>query len=163
MPDKPKAKQAAKRKSATPPQEPTQDYSSLPQKPIMLKSDVSLPPALKRSTGKSRPATQVTPKPVKKAKRKPPSQVPKLLDGVSEQAREAATSAAAEAGMDLTTWLEKLILNSQYPAEERNETGYDEILLSLQLIEQRLERLENQRGFWSRFWEQFMEPQRRKP
>ncbi|MEJ2452535.1 MAG: hypothetical protein P8103_00055 [Candidatus Thiodiazotropha sp.] len=61
--------------------------------------------------------------------------------------------------MEPITWLEQLIMESQQHEAPVIET--DTIANSLQMIEQRLARLEDQRGFWSRFWEQFMEPYRR--
>ncbi len=57
------------------------------------------------------------------------------------------------------TWLEQLILESQ----QREPTASDTVAESLQTIEKRLERIEKQRGFWSRFWEEYVEPYRRKP
>jgi hypothetical protein len=167
MQDKPPVEQSAEQKAPTPkrpPKELPQDYSSLPQKPIKLKSDVTLPPALKQNPGKSATAKQAIPKPARKAKRKPSTQAPKkTLDGVSPQVREIALAAAAEQGLELTDWLEQLILNSQQAPEMQKQTGHGEIMQSLQMIERRLQRIEHQRGFWSRFWEQFMEPYRHKP
>ncbi len=61
--------------------------------------------------------------------------------------------------MEPIAWLEQLIMESQRHEAPTHET--DTIANTLQMIEQRLARLEDQRGFWSRFWEQFMEPYRR--
>jgi hypothetical protein len=166
MSDKSPVEQSAEQKTPTPkhpPKELQKDYSSLPQKPIKLKSDVILPPALKQSPGKSATAKQAIPKPARKAKRKSSTKALKTLDGVSPQARDIALAAAAEDGLELTDWLEQLILNRQQTPEVQKPTGHDEIMQSLRVIEQRLQRIEHQRGFWSRFWEQFMEPHRRKP
>ena len=50
MPDKSRSDRSPEPKVRVPrhpPKEPLQDYSSLPQKPIKLKSEVTLPPVLK--------------------------------------------------------------------------------------------------------------------
>lgn len=67
-----------------------------------------------------------------------------------------AVAAAAREGVSPATWLENLIRQT---AHERPQ-AFGDLVASLQRIEQRLSRLEDQRGFWSRFWEQFMEPKR---
>ncbi|MEJ2460190.1 MAG: hypothetical protein P8098_00985 [Candidatus Thiodiazotropha sp.] len=162
MPDTPQAEKPTKRKASTPrqpPKELPQDYSSLPQKPIKLKSDVSLPPVLKRSADKQQTTKSSTPSPTKPKKRKPTQRPTKVLADLSPQAREIVIAAAAEQKMEPITWLEQLIMESQQHEAPVIET--DTIANSLQMIEQRLARLEDQRGFWSRFWEQFMEPYRR--
>ena len=165
MPEKTNTEKRTRRRTSSPkhpPKELPQDYSSLPQKPIKLKSDVTLPPVLKRTkdikTTPQKPdgSRSATAKRVKPAP-KPAS--PDMLGALSAQAKETATSAAAEAGVELSVWLERLIMNhAQTPDKTRTLANIDK---SLETIDKRLERLEDQRGFWSRFWDQFMEPYRK--
>ena len=167
MPDRAHAEKRSKRKASPPkhpPRELPQDYSSLPQKPIKLKSEVTLPPVLKRAKGeqaaprtpeKSRPAT------AKRAKRPPTPAAARVLEGLSAQAKEAATAAAAKEGLELTVWLERLIMAHAQHQDQDHTRTLANIDKSLETIDERLGRLEDQRGFWSRFWDQFMEPYRR--
>ncbi len=148
-----------------------QDYSNLPQKPIKLKPDVSLPPVLKRSAGKSRPtsrgkAAESKPSPKKRTPPSPPSPPPAATTALSQTALETARGAAAQAGVSLETWIENLILDSARPASARPaERDVNEELLrirqTLEEISSRLDRIEHQKGFWQRFWNQYMEPHRR--
>lgn len=163
MPDKPKDEQAAQRHtraSKHSPKEPQQDYSSLPQKSIKLKPDVTVPSALKRAANMPQTEKQ-HPAPAKKRQKKPARQPPKIFGDVSPQARKVAAAAAAQESVPLNVWLEKLILQSQQTMPDGRTDDLDHMMQSLRKIEQQLERIENQKGFWSRFWEQFMEPHRR--
>jgi hypothetical protein len=162
MPDRPQADKPAKRKASStkqPPKALPQDYSSLPQKPIKLKQDVSLPPVLKGNTSKKRAAKPSPPSATRPKKRKPTQRPNKVLEDLSPQAREIAITAAAEQGVEPIDWLEQLIL--EHPQNEATTNTTDTIVNSLQMIEQRLARIEDQRGFWSHFWEQFIEPYRK--
>jgi hypothetical protein len=156
MPDNPqddKPLQRRKRTAKYPPKTPQQDYSSLPQKTIKLKPDVTLPPVLKQGAKKTR-ETKPPPTPAKRPT--------KVVDDISPQAREIAIAAAAQEGVALNIWLENLIIQSQQVAPDSSPEDRDDMMQSLQEIKQRLQQIENKKGFWSRFWEQFMEPHRRK-
>jgi hypothetical protein len=165
MPDKSKADLPTPRRGRatkhSPKKTPHKDYSSLPQKAIKLKSDVTLPPVLKRDAPVPRKEKTKSPAPAKKTNIRKSSRPGDPVDGISLQAREIALAGAAEKGVSLSQWLESLILHAhQAPPTETSE-AFNEIRQSLRMIEQRLERIENQKGFWSRFWDQFMEPHRR--
>ncbi len=153
--------QRRKRTAKYTPKKPQQDYSSLPQKSIKLKPDVTLPPVLKQGTNKTRAAKHPT-TPTKKRQKESAKQPSKIVDDISPQAREIAIAAAAQEGVALNIWLENLILQSQQVAPDSSPEDRDDMLRSLQDIKQRLPQIENKKGFWSRFWEQFMEPHRRK-
>ena len=163
MPDKSQETKSAARRERPrqPPKEPQQDYSALPQKPIKLKQDVSLPDALKTGTAKSKKTRRSQPT-VKKKTEKPASRKRSMiLEGISQEAKTIATASAEDEGVTLDHWLENLILDQHRAKPGAPDESLEMIAYSLRQIEQRLERLENQRGFWSRFWEQFMEPLRR--
>ena len=148
-----------------PPKQPRKDYSALPQKPITLKREVSTSPALKKreppSKRKAGTRTEPIPKPKSvKAKRPatPPPSPWAQLD-LSPKANAAALSAAQQEGITLSEWLEQVILQhtaEQAPAQPAEVES--ELAESLKSIDERLGRLENQRGFWLRFWDRFMEP-----
>jgi len=165
MPDKSNADLPTPRRGGaskrSPKKTPKKDYSSLPQKSIKLKSDVTLPPVLKRNAPEPRKGRPKEPAPAKKAGSRKSSPPENPFDGISQQARETALAAAAEAGVSLNTWVENLILDARQAPPTESSEAFNEIRQSLQMIEQRLERIENQKGFWSRFWDQFMEPNRR--
>jgi hypothetical protein len=161
MPEKTQAERPAKRRARTskqPRKTPQKDYSSLPQKPIKLKQDVSLAPALK--PGK-RMTNETTPTPKKKTERKAHPHSSKPFAQLSPQIREIALAAAAREGVSLDAWLEALILQFHRATPQAESEASGSVLQSLQRIERRLERLEDQRGFWRRFWDQFMEADRR--
>jgi hypothetical protein len=145
---------------AHPPRQSRKDYSVLPQKPITLKHEIKTPPALKKSTHKRKAGTKPksTPKP-KVAKASGPSPADQwTLRGISQEAREAASAAAEREGLEVGKWIERQILERAEPENTQQFVKLDEALLeSLQSIDERLDRLENQKGFWIRFWDRFME------
>ncbi len=169
MPAKDPSDQTSKAKTSShqPPKPLTQDYSNVPQKPIKLKSDVSLPPVLKRSASKSPPtprkkssATRSSP-----ARKQPPPPPGPPAIGLSQTALETARRAAENVGVPLDAWLETLILGSAHTAtpdsapELADELG--QIRRTLEEIDRRLQRIEQQKGFWQRFWQQYVEPHKR--
>jgi hypothetical protein len=163
MPDKSQETKSATRRQRPkqPPKEPQQDYSALPQKPIKLKQDVSLPDALKTGTAKSKKTSRRKPTVKKKTENTASRRRSVILEGISQEAKTVATASAENEGVTLDHWLENLILDQHRAKPAVPKESLEMIARSLRQIEQRLERLENQRGFWSRFWDQFMEPLRR--
>ena len=163
MPDKKQTEPSTDNQPSTPkrpPKSPAKDYSSLPQRPIKLKSGVDVPPALKGSETKKRPPAKRATPPVAKKKRskKPPTKSDQPQSTLSKQALELATTAAIEEGLPVDAWIEKLIIESTQtlPAEPPSEM--ESIREALAQINERLWRLENRKGFWRRFWEQYVEP-----
>lgn len=147
-----------------PPKQPRKDYSVLPQKPITLKREISTSPSLKGSTHKpkrkagSKPASVPKPKSPKPKTKRASTANQWTLRGVSKAARDAASAAAQSEGIELGRWLERVILEHVAPNKAEQPDKADEALLeSLQSIDERLDRLENHRGFWVRFWDRFME------
>jgi hypothetical protein len=148
-----------------PPKRPTRDYSNLPQRPITLKHAVKRKSSGK--TTKNRSGTQRPTSPRKKTtpqvKQQPSDQW--LLKGISDSLRQHAREEAERQGLSLEAWLTRLILNHLEPVNNEQDdkisdaytvADLEQIAESLHAIEQRLERIEEQRGFWSRFWEQVM-------
>jgi hypothetical protein len=149
---------------------PTRDYSTLPQRPITLKQASKKKSVTKKHkhSPKAKPTTAQRKKATTKSaipqmKKKPSGQW--LLKGISESTRQYAQEEAERQGLTLEAWIEQLILSHQQPVvseqeEETNEAyiegDLEQIAESLFAIEQRLDRMEEQRGFWSRFWEQVM-------
>ena len=163
MPDKKPTNSSTAEQAPTPkrpPKSPAHDYSALPQKPIKLKQGVDLPPALKGSENKQRaPAKRTTPPVAKKKRaRKSPTKTEQPQSSLSSQALELAAAAAKEEGLSVDAWIEKLIIErSQTPtAEAPSEMA--SIREALAQINERLWRLESRKGFWRRFWEQYVEP-----
>ncbi len=141
------------------PKAPAQDYSSLPQKPIKLKADVDLPPALKRSGSKSSAKKRTTPPTVKKkstGKSRAKRELP--LSGLSEQARDLAAAAAENEGLSISDWVEKAIIERSQTPSAGSPSDLEAMRLALQQINERLWHLESRKGFWRRFWEQYVEP-----
>jgi hypothetical protein len=164
MPDKSQETKSAARRERPkqPPKAPQQDYSALPQKPIKLKTDVSLPPVLKKGTAKRRNTSKETVPTAKKRKRtSPPRKAVQVFDDLSAEARKLALNAASDSGLEPIAWLEGLIRNTQQNHRAEETPSNAELLHMLQKIDQRLQRIENQRGFWSQFWEQYMNPKGR--
>jgi len=137
---------------------PKQDYSELVQKPITLKKDIGglVRPGEKRlQPSEVEPAPPPVPVKKKQAsakKRNASTSVQWTLRGVSASAKEVAVNAASEDGVTLHEWLERAIYQaasaSPGPAEP------DRMLLdALEDIRQRLERVEQQSGFFYRIWE----------
>jgi hypothetical protein len=153
-----------------PPKRPARDYSALPQRPITLKQVGKKKPANKQS--KVSTDKNPTNTPTKKATaKKAPSRVKRrptnewLLKGIAQSTRAYAQQEAEAQGLTLEAWLEELILSQRQPIIEEDVEETDENYLKYDLeqivdllntIEARLERIEDQRGFWSRFWEQAM-------
>jgi predicted HicB family RNase H-like nuclease len=151
-----------------PPKRPTRDYSTLPQRPITLKQASKKKSVKKKRkvSAESKPATApvkkaVSKKAMPKVKKKPSGQW--LLKGISESTRQYAQEEAERQGLTLEAWIEQLILSQLQPDsseqdDESNEVyiegDLEQIAESLFAIEQRLDRMEEQRGFWRRFWEQ---------
>jgi hypothetical protein len=162
MPDKKNADHPRDDQPATPkrpPKTPAHDYASLPQKPIKLKSDVDLPPALKRPGGKSPAKKRATP-PVakKKSSKKTRAKSAQAEMALSLQALEIATAAAKSQGLPVNAWIEKVITEQSQSADAEPAEQLEAIRQTLQQIDERLWRLENRKGFWRRFWEQYVEP-----
>lgn len=153
-----------------PPKRPTRDYSALPQRPITLKQSGKKKLAGKRPDGgvDSKPPSN----PVKKASAKKTARQVKrqptdewLLKGIAQSTRDYARQEAEAQGLTLEAWLEQLILSQQQPLidELTDESDEDYLMIDLEqivdtlsAIEARLERIEDQRGFWSKLWEQAM-------
>jgi uncharacterized protein (DUF1501 family) len=129
-----------------PPKPPRRDYSALPQKPITLKHKA------KKATHKSSKS------PAKSAsatsKKKPSS--PWNIDSMSTEAKQIIQAGAESQGLTIAQWLEALVMNQDKFFHHENEEREKHLLRSLHDIEQRLDRIEQQRGFWSRFWDQVM-------
>jgi hypothetical protein len=142
-----------------PPKEPRQDYSALPQKPIKLKHDVELSPALqKRKSEQHASKGNTSPVAKKKPAKRVTARTSQPLNGISHRAREFALESAEREGISVTTWLERVILDRAKEPNRETPLETDTILQTLKEINQRLNRLENQKGFWRRFWEQYIEP-----
>lgn len=167
------SKTDAEKPSDTPQVKPKRDYSSLPQRPIKLKQGVDLPDALKQEPAKpkARPAPK---RKAKKAERIPtPKKKPRqnnqskerpavakwTINDLSDEAKRIATQAAAEEGISPNEWLERLIRQSIETPQQSQEppASGDNLSAALHSIDQRLVHLEKQKGFWARFWDQFME------
>jgi hypothetical protein len=162
----------------SPRKSPQRDYSSLPQRPIKLKKGVDLPDALKQEPTK--PKTKPAPKrkakkaeriPTPKKKRKQnnqpkesPAPTELTINGLSLEAKRIATEAAAQEGISANDWLERLIRQSiQTPQKtDQPKTSEENLSAALHSIDQRLVHLEQQKGFWARFWDQFMEQSKNK-
>ncbi|PVV16681.1 MAG: hypothetical protein B6D77_00670 [gamma proteobacterium symbiont of Ctena orbiculata] len=157
-----------------PPKRPSRDYTNLPQRPITLKQAEKKKSLnmKKKSDSKTKQATApkkkaVPKKAIPRVKKQAPNQW--LLKGISEEAKQYALNEANRQGVTIGEWIEQLIFDSQEPAaSEQDEPAetyiaeeQDEITGALYAIEQRLDRIEDQRGFWARFWEQVMKQSER--
>jgi hypothetical protein len=134
-----------------------QDYSELPQKPIKLKEGIGglAKPLVKpiEKTDSQAPARPAANTPQKRTAKKPRQAVTQwTLRGVSPVAREAAVSAAREAGMPLGAWLEKTISQAVIPAAKA-EYSQQPMLEALADIQARLARLEHRLDWPSRLKE----------
>ena len=163
MPDKKQTDPADDDKPATPkrpPKAPSQDYSSMPQRPIKLKTGVDIPPALKGASTKKTADKKRTTPPVSKKKRakKAAEKSEQPLSGLSRQAHEIADAAARKAGLSVTDWVEKVIVDTTQDTSTEAPPELESIRQELQQINERLWYLENRKGFWRRFWEQYVEP-----
>ncbi len=162
MPDKSQADPSTRPKGTTA-KLPIRDYSTLPQKPIKLKDEIDLHPALKSAETEHKSA-QATP-PLAKPRRKKPTipktpapKTPTLIDSLSPEAREILQRAASTSGLEPLAWLDQLVRQSPQTDHRPPTSDNRELLQMLHKIDERLLRLEDQRGFWSRFWDQFMNP-----
>jgi hypothetical protein len=173
------SKTDAEKPSDTPPVKPKRDYSSLPQRPIKLKKGVDLPDALKQEPAKpkAKPAPKrkakkaeriPTPKKKRKQNNQPkesPAATEWTINDLSDEAKRIAIEAATQEGLSTNEWLERLIRQStEEPPQKADKPAASEEKLSaaLQSIDQRLVHLEKQKGFWARFWDQFMEQSKEK-
>ncbi|MCU7916177.1 MAG: hypothetical protein KZQ65_09860 [Candidatus Thiodiazotropha sp. (ex Gloverina cf. vestifex)] len=144
------------------------DYSSKPQKPITLKSGVRTPTALKRGAPKTQKKPKRTSVPsstknLTKKKTTPNSRSQGVLRGISPKAKKIALAAAKQKNITVNEWLESVILQSTQPEQQADNRAVENSLsVSLKSIDERLERLEQQKGFWARFWDQFMEQTKKK-
>lgn len=133
----------------------------MPQRPIKLKKGVDIPPALKGSSAKKTTSKQkrATP-PVNKKKntKKTERKSEQSLGSLSKQARGIAEKAAKREGLSATDWIEKLIVDSTRTTSTETTSELESIQQTLQQINERLWYLENRKGFWRRFWEQYVEP-----
>ncbi|MCU7851768.1 MAG: hypothetical protein KZQ80_06090 [Candidatus Thiodiazotropha sp. (ex Monitilora ramsayi)] len=152
-----------------PPKELQQDYASLPQKPIKLKKDLNHPPARKGGPSGKKAQTKKEPIPVprRKATAKKKANTNKstqwTLKGISPESKALAINAAEQVNMKVSEWLEKVIHQATQPSPENTTPIDTEMLTStLKSIQQRLDRIEQQKGFWGRFWDQFMEQSKKK-
>ncbi|MEW8026945.1 MAG: hypothetical protein AB2792_03810 [Candidatus Thiodiazotropha sp.] len=148
-----------------PPRRPARDYSSLPQRPITLKRINKKKSAGKTKKGRADTVSSTAPKrkiaskksAIPRTKKQPPKQW--LLKGINDATRQYAQAEAERQGVAIGEWLEQLILNHQQQASNASSVDSDqeEITETLHAIEQRLDRIEEQKGFWRRFWEQVMD------
>lgn len=146
------------------------DYSARPQRPITLKRGVRTPPVLKKEAPpkkqtkpKKRLSSTVT---EKKAKKTGGTSTANqwILRGISPATKNIALTAAKQEGIKVSDWLESVIIKSTQPYNQALRTSTEEAHLSttLKSIDERLQRLEQQKGFWARFWDQFMEQSKQK-
>ncbi|MET0002212.1 MAG: hypothetical protein ABW087_01150 [Candidatus Thiodiazotropha sp.] len=153
-----------------PPKRPARDYSTLPPRPITLKHRNKKKSAsnTKKSSANKMPSTASRKKPpskkaVPRVKKKPANQW--LLKGISDTTRQYAQEEADRQGVPIEKWIEQLILSHQRsaassqhaPYESHTDDEREEITETLHAIEQRLDKIEEQKGFWRRFWEQVKE------
>lgn len=102
-------------------------------------------------------------KAVPRVKKKPANRW--LLKGISETTRQYAQEEANRQGVAIGEWIERLILSSQrsatgsqqVPDESQTDDQQEEIAEALHAIEQRLDKIEEQKRFWRQFWEQVKE------
>jgi hypothetical protein len=153
-----------------PPKRPTRDYSALPQRPITLKQIGKKKSVAKKHKRSAKSKTTTAPRKKTATKRAIPGVKIKpsgqwLLKGIPESTKQYAQEEAEHHGLSVEEWIEQLILSHQQSAtseqvDDTNESyiegDLEQIAESLYAIEQRLDRIEEQRGFWSRFWEQVM-------
>ncbi|MCU7811730.1 MAG: hypothetical protein KZQ77_10910 [Candidatus Thiodiazotropha sp. (ex Notomyrtea botanica)] len=148
----------------------TPDYAARPQRPITLKSGVRTPPVLKKEAPskkqakpKKRSSSTATEKKAKKAGGTSTANQ-WILRGISPATKNIALTAAKQEGIKVSEWLENVIDKSTQPDQQAMRTSPEEthLLTTLKSIDERLQRLEQQKGFWARFWDQFMEQSKQK-
>ncbi|MES9835803.1 MAG: hypothetical protein AB2637_05530 [Candidatus Thiodiazotropha sp.] len=152
-----------------PPRRPSRDYTNLPQRPITLKPlKKKRPlPTPKKASVKSKSAV------TRKKRAAPKKSLPRarkqaagqwLLKGISEETKQYALEEAGRRGVTIGEWIEQLIINHRQPVAADTEAAgeidlpqsQEELSETLHAIEERLDRIEERRGFWSRFWDQVM-------
>ncbi|MCU7892887.1 MAG: hypothetical protein KZQ78_15280 [Candidatus Thiodiazotropha sp. (ex Ustalcina ferruginea)] len=143
-----------------PPKKPLRDYSAMPQKQISLKRKTKkkLAPVTQNATIRSKPSTtnkKKAPKAAKAVKKKSPNRWD--LKGLSDEAKQAVIEEANQQGMSITDWIEQLIMSSRNLEDKPAPENEQQLTIALRAIEQRLDRIEQQRGFWSRLWDQAMD------
>lgn len=132
---------------------PLPKYADKPQRAITLKSDI----------GQTDIPTETVTRQQVTARKSPNTPKPKTtqsprhwtLRGVSDEARNIATQKAEEQGLKVSEWLEQLILEENHLPKEMEVSG-DQLQEALEDIRIRLERIEQQRGYFSRLWERLI-------
>lgn len=138
-----------------PPKRPKRDYSALPQKPITLKHKQKKKPPVKKQKPKA-PTAQQKAKPAVKKK----IDNPWHLEGMSDDVKAAIVAAAERDGLSIAQYLEQLVLQQHDTATAGQLLQLDtEIHDRMNAIERRLDRIEEQKGFWGSFWEKVMNNQ----
>ncbi|MET0029144.1 MAG: hypothetical protein ABW101_16060 [Candidatus Thiodiazotropha sp.] len=133
----------------------------MPQKPIKLKDEIDLHPVLKAGLTERESTPKAPPQPKPRRKKPPTAKKPTLFDSLSPEAQAILQNAVDASGQEPLACLDQLIIQSK-PVDNRSDSlDNEELLRMLRSIDERLLRLEDQRGFWSRFWEQFMNPPNR--
>ncbi|MCU7933132.1 MAG: hypothetical protein KZQ90_20240 [Candidatus Thiodiazotropha sp. (ex Codakia rugifera)] len=159
MADKKSNKQTAST-TKMPSKKAVRDYSALPQKPISLKriKKKKPTPETQTTTIKSKPSAtnkKTAPKTAKAVKKRPPNQW--NLKGLSDEAKQAVIEEANQRDISITAWIEQLIMSSRNLEDKSIPDNEQQLTHTLRAIEQRLDRIEQQRGFWSRLWDQAMD------
>ncbi|MES9862240.1 MAG: hypothetical protein ABW157_07855 [Candidatus Thiodiazotropha sp. LLP2] len=134
-----------------PPKRPKRDYSAMPQKPITLKHIEKKPVRTKQKTVSQEQQRASKPTPRKKATN------PWHLEGMSDEAKATITAGAESEGLTIAQYLEQMVMQRDRevtPAQV--QTPDAETLARINAIEQRLDLIEEQRGFWGSFWDRVM-------
>ncbi|MBW9271936.1 MAG: hypothetical protein K1566_20030, partial [Candidatus Thiodiazotropha sp. (ex. Lucinisca nassula)] len=130
------------------------DYSALPQKPITLKHKQK-----KATVKKQKPAAQ-PPQQKAKSTAKKKAQNPWHLEAISDQAKATIVAEADRQGLSITAYLEQLVMQQHDTASTGQLLQLDtEIHDRMNALERRLDRIEEQRGFWGSFWDRVMNNQ----
>ncbi|MCG7870777.1 MAG: hypothetical protein N0C81_12510 [Candidatus Thiodiazotropha lotti] len=138
-----------------PPKRPKRDYSALPQKPITLKHKQKKKPTVKKQRPKAQTAQQNAKPSVKKK-----AHNPWHLEGMSDDVKAAIVASAEREGLSIAQYLEQLVLQQHDTATAGQLLQLDtEIHDRMNAIERRLDRIEEQKGFWGSFWERVMNNQ----
>jgi hypothetical protein len=129
-----------------PPKALPRDYSALPQKPISLKHK------------KKKPMPKGSKIKQKKDKTSAEKNAPDSwnLEQLPNEVKTAIVAGAESNGLTIPQYLQYLVLH-QEDKPTPAQTVTDKLILDrIEAIEERLKQVEQQRGFWSRFWEQVM-------
>ncbi|MCU7881061.1 MAG: hypothetical protein KZQ60_11360 [Candidatus Thiodiazotropha sp. (ex Lucinoma aequizonata)] len=140
-----------------PSKKPLRDYSAMPQKPISLKRKTKkkLASIIQNAAIRPKPSTTKKKTAAKAVKKRPPNQWD--LKELSDEAKQAVIEEANQRDMSITDWIEQLIMTSQNLEDKPAPENKQQLINTLHTIEQRLDRIEQQRGFWSRLWDQAMD------